>query len=155
MFGKNYEFGSMDQEVTEEVEQRENKPEQLNIHTELAIQIHELYYKRLLSKKEVENVLSFLQEKSHGKDNYNTLELLHLMKENDYVLADKIVNLAKGIDESLLDEDNTTFENEMEKREREDNEFYGTNTEQFIQKLEKDGFEKSVIEEWIKKGKEF
>ena len=142
MFGKNYEFASMDRDIAEKIEQPENKPEQLNIHTELAVQIHELYYKRLLSKKEVGDVLSFLQEENYGKDNYNTLELLHLMKENDYVLADKIVNLAKGTDDSLLDEDNIAFENEMKRRECEDNKFHGTHTEQFIQKLEKEGLKK-------------
>ncbi len=153
MFSKNFEFSNVDHGVTEKKERPENKHERLNIHTDLAIKIHDLYYKRLLSKDETKAILRFLKKENYGKDNYNTLEVLHLMKKNDYTLANQIVTLANSFSSKIDTKGKDDFL--MTQRDIEDIEYYGTNTNEFIQEVRELGFEQKVIEKWIEEGQQF
>jgi hypothetical protein len=73
---------------------RENGPEKLDIYDDLAIRIHDLYYKRLLNKKEAEKLMKYLKDKSDGRDNIATLKLIDVLDEVDLYLKEKLVELS-------------------------------------------------------------
>lgn len=73
---------------------REQNPEKLDIYDDLAIRIHDLYYKRLLNEKEAEKLMEYLKDKSKGKDNIATIKLVNILNEVDLYLKEKLVELS-------------------------------------------------------------
>jgi hypothetical protein len=69
----------------------EKNPEKLDIYDDLAIRIHDLYYKRLLNKNEAESLMKFLKEKSGGQDNVATAKLIDVLNEVDLYLKEKLL----------------------------------------------------------------
>jgi len=85
-------------QVLEKIIERspEKNPEKLDIYDDLAIRIHDLYYKRLLNKNEAERLMKFLKEKSGGRDNHQTEKLSRILDNADLYLKEKLL-------ESLID----------------------------------------------------
>ncbi|MCX6764011.1 MAG: hypothetical protein NTZ97_04790 [Candidatus Moranbacteria bacterium] len=82
----------LDEKITGQIEQGpESKPEQLDMAEDLALRINDLYAKRLLTKVEAEDYMSFLNEYDAGKDNYANLALQNALNRIDLYAKEELL----------------------------------------------------------------
>lgn len=69
--------------------------EKLNIYDELAIKIHDLHYKRLLTDDEAKGLMVFLKNSSDGKDNAATIELTQTLNRIDLYAKEELLDFTR------------------------------------------------------------